>query len=101
MATQRVPLTQYQQVSTSQSPENAYSGFHTILRPQNEGQPSGLSSGITSGLRENEQVQSIRNIPMDPELVNQIYQIYVQLLAQDKNAKIKDVLVQEPYLSLM
>lgn len=56
---------------------------------------------MTSALRENEQAQSIRNMHMDPEIVNQIYQVYVQLLAQDKNAKIKDVLVQEPYLSLM
>ncbi len=35
---------------------------------------------------------------LDPELVNQIYQAYVQLLGTDKNAKIKDVILQEPFL---
>ena len=41
------------------------------------------------------------NVQIDPELVNQVYQAYVQLLGHDKNAKIKDVLAQEPFLSMV
>ena len=38
---------------------------------------------------------------MDPDIVTQVYQSYVTLLAQDKNAKVKDVIVQEPFLSML
>ena len=41
------------------------------------------------------------DILVDPDMVAQVYQAYVSLLAQDKNAKIKDVLMQEPFASLM
>jgi len=38
---------------------------------------------------------------LDPDLVTQVYQVYAGMLARDRNAKIKDVLGQEPYYSLM
>ena len=38
---------------------------------------------------------------VDPDLITQIYQAYGQILARDKNAKIRDVLAQEPFNSLM
>ena len=38
---------------------------------------------------------------IDPELINQVYQAYVGMLASDKNAKVKDVLSQDPFLTLM
>ena len=56
---------------------------------------------MTIGLGENDQIPSMPNVQIDPELVNQVYQAYVQLLGRDKNAKIKDVLAQEPFLSMV
>ena len=38
---------------------------------------------------------------IDPELINQVYQAYIGLLSSDKNAKVRDVLHQEPFLSLL
>lgn len=67
----------------------------------NPAQPSALSSGMAIGLSENEHMPSMPNMQLDPELVNQVYQAYVQLLGRDKNAKIKDVLSQEPFLSMV
>ena len=38
---------------------------------------------------------------LDPDLVTQVYQAYAAQLGRDRNAKIKDVLNQEPFFSLM
>lgn len=38
---------------------------------------------------------------IDQDVVSQVYQSYVQLLSHDKNAKVKDILVQEPFFSLL
>lgn len=38
---------------------------------------------------------------LDPEIVTQVYQTYAAQLSRDRNAKIKDVLQQEPFNSLM
>jgi len=76
--------------------------FQTEFLAHNEGQTQGLAGVMNRvGLRQGEQIHPIRNTSMDPELVNQIYQVYIQLLARDKTAKIRDVLVQEPFLTLV
>lgn len=38
---------------------------------------------------------------VDNDLVTQVYHAYVSLLGRDKNAKVKDVLMQEPFFSLL
>jgi len=39
--------------------------------------PSALSSGMTIGLGENDQIPSMPNMTIDPEIINQVYQAYV------------------------
>lgn len=50
-------------------------------------------------ISQNDRMQS--QMLIDQDLVSQVYQTYVQVLAHDKNAKVKDVLMQEPFVSLM
>ena len=38
---------------------------------------------------------------IDQDIVAQVYQSYVAMLTQDKNAKVKEVLMQEPFISLI
>ena len=38
---------------------------------------------------------------IDENLVGQVYQAYVKLLAHDKNAKVKEILQKEPFISFL
>ena len=38
---------------------------------------------------------------IDENIIMQIYQQYSQMLQADKNAKVRDILMQEPYANLM
>ena len=40
-------------------------------------------------------------VNVDNDLVTQVYHAYVSLLGRDKNAKVKDILMQEPFFSLL
>lgn len=38
---------------------------------------------------------------LDENIVNQVYQSYVKLLANDKNAKVRDIITREPFLGYL
>ena len=96
---QRVPLTQYQQIPQQQSSElGGYAGYaqqDNGMLNQNTGHP-----GLANGAMGEDRMQSAQ-VLLDPDLVTQVYQAYAAQLGRDRNAKIQDVLAQEPFFSLM
>lgn len=62
---------------------------------QNTGHP-----GLANGAMGEDRMQSAQ-VLLDPDLVTQVYQAYAAQLGRDRNAKIQDVLAQEPFFSLM
>ena len=74
------------QTTTNQNEQEATS--------QNEHHPGGV---VALG---EDRMQSAPLL-LDPEMVTQVYQTYAAQLSRDRNAKIKDVLQQEPFLSLL
>ena len=38
---------------------------------------------------------------LDENIVNQVYNSYVKLLASDKNAKVRDVITKEPFIGFL
>lgn len=73
------------QRTTEAPPDSGTSATNTQLEPPLEGTDRFQSAGSL----------------LSPELIHQVYSAYVQLLSRDKNAKVKDVLAQEPFAQLL
>ena len=78
--------------------EMGYSGFNTVGRHDLASELNTNNQSQAEG--EDGKMQSAQML-VDNDLVTQVYQAYVGLLGRDKNAKVKDILVQEPFFSLL